>query len=170
MTLLAQLFLQDNQVAAAEETVSQAIAIFSENSLPTVVIECRYILGEVYRVKGDSEEAIKHLKVALGIASTHNLYRDAFYIYHSLVRLFVDAGRLEDANSHLELAKLHIANNAHSLAHAIALQAYIFYYQGRIDEGKSEYLRAAECFEKIGATVDAERCRNLYNQSETYRS
>ena len=65
LTLLAQLFLQDNQVAAAEETASQAIAIFSENSLPTIFIECRYILGEVYRVKSNSEEAIKHFKVAL---------------------------------------------------------------------------------------------------------
>ena len=36
----------------------------------------------------------------------------------------------------MERAKLHIANNVHSLARAIELhEAYVLYYQGRIDEG-----------------------------------
>ena len=163
-SVLAPLFLRDNQVVAAEETASQAIAILSENSLPTVVIGCRYTLGEVYRVKRNSEEAIEHFKLALRIASSQSQHREAFYIYHSLVRLSVDAGKLDDANAHLERAKLYTANNAHGLLRTITVQAHILYRQGRIDEGKSECLRAAECLEEIGATVDAERCRNLYSQ------
>ena len=75
-----------------------------------------------------------------------------------------------DARELLAIVTFHIANNAHSLAYGIELQAYVLYYQGRIDEGKSQYLRAAECFVKIGATGDAKRCRDVYNQSETYQT
>ena len=168
LSALAMLFLQDNQVVAAEETASQAIALLPENSRSFATLVCYHALAEVYRVKGNSEEAIKHFKVALGVASSHSWHTEAFWIHQSLTVLFADTRRFEDASAHLERAKLHVPNNPHCLVRTIQLQAEIFYRQGRIGEAKSEYLRAAEGFEKIGATVGAEVCRKSYNNLQTY--
>ena len=71
-------------------------------------------------------------------------------------------------DAYLEQAKLHKTNNAHRVLHMVQLQAYILYYQGRIDEAKSEHSHAAEGFEKIGAAMNAERCRKCYNSLEMY--
>ena len=163
LSTLAMLFLRDNQVAAAEESAFQAIVLLPENNRPITALVCYQTLGEVYRVKGNSEESIKHSKVALEIAPSRNWHREAFSIYSNLVGLFADAGRFDDANAHLERAKLYATNNAYSSARAIELQAHIFYRQGKIREATSEYLCAAKGF-KIGATMNAEHSRKSYNK------
>jgi hypothetical protein len=41
------------------------------------------------------------------------------------------------------------------------LQASIWYRQGRLEEAKAEVSCALETFEKLGATRDLEKCRDL---------
>jgi tetratricopeptide (TPR) repeat protein len=159
LSLLAMRFLQHDQVDIAEETASHAIALRPENSKPIITLQCHRALGIVYHFKGNCEKAIEHLEVAIGIASSHNWHREAFWTYHSLVILLAEEGRIDDANALLERTKLHTVNHPRHLAYAMALQAYIFYYQRRYEEAVSECLRAVEALEKLGATEDAESYR-----------
>jgi tetratricopeptide (TPR) repeat protein len=162
LSLLGLLLLRNNQVAAAEETASRAITLLPENSKQVIVYQCHQVLGEIYRVKDNYKEAIDHFKEALGIASPHNWHSEAFWIHHSLVVLFAEEARFDDANAHLDQARLHAANNAKNLVYAMMLQAHIFHHQRRFREAISAAALAAEAFEKIGATVHAEMCRKLY--------
>jgi len=41
------------------------------------------------------------------------------------------------------------------------LQARVWYNQHRLEEARSEVLRAADVFEKLGAAKDLEGCRKL---------
>ena len=166
LSLLALSLLGDNQVATAEEAASHAITLLLENSKQPTVLLCHQVLGMVYRVKGNREKAIEHLEVALGIASSHNWHRDACWIHHPLVMLFAEAGRFDEANSHLERARVRAAKNTSNLARVIALQAYTFYCQGRFGEAGSEALRAVEAHEEIGATAGAENWRRLFSELE----
>ena len=90
----------------------------------------------------------------------------AFWAHKPPVKLFVDGGMFDDANAHLEQAKLHAANNASNLAHVMSLQAYIWYHQRRFREAGSEAFRAAESYERIGATSVAEICMKFYSIAE----
>ena len=163
LSLLALVCLRNGQVDTAEETASHALTLLSENSNQVIVHECHVFLGEVYRVKGNCEKAIKHFEVALKISNSHNWHGDAFSVYQLLIVLFAEEGRFSDANVHLEQAKLHAKNNAYNLAFVVTLQAYISYRQGRFEEATSEAQLAAEAFEKIGATLDAKNCREFFS-------
>jgi hypothetical protein len=46
------------------------------------------------------------------------------------------------------------------------MQAVIWYRQGRLGDAISEASRALETFEKLGATNDSERCRDLLQKIE----
>ena len=166
LSLLALLFLKNNQVDIAEETASHAIILLPENSKLVIVYQCHQVLGVIYYDKSNHEKTIEHLQVALRIASSHNWHDEAFWAHQPLIKLFAEEERFSDANNHLERAKLHAANNASNLAHGMTLQAYIWYCQGRFGEAGSEILRAVEAFEKIGAATDAEACRDLYANVE----
>ena len=163
---LALLLLHNNQADTAEENASQAIALLPEGSKQIIVHQCHFVLGTVYHRKGNHEKAIQNLEIALQIASSHNWHTEAFWTHHSLVFIFAEGRRFEDANSHLEGAKLHAVNNANNLAHVIVLQARILYEQRRFGEAKLEGLRAVEAFESVGATVSAELYRNFYDNAE----
>jgi hypothetical protein len=46
------------------------------------------------------------------------------------------------------------------------LQALIWYQQGRLEEAKSEALRAVDVYGKLGAAKDVEDCRELLQEIE----
>ena len=75
--------------------------------------------------------------------------------------LFLDEGRLDGAHACVELVKPHTFNNAYLLGRAVHLDARILIEKGRFEEARSEALRAADVYEKFGATRDLERCRGL---------
>ena len=84
-----------------------------------------------------------------------------FWVHSSLAELFRDEGRFEDAQAHIEHAKPYTVTGPHYLAYVMGLQAHLWYEQYRFEEARSEVLRAADCFEKLGAAKDLEWCRGL---------
>jgi hypothetical protein len=83
-----------------------------------------------------------------------------------LAELFCDRGRLGEAQTHAERAKLHAINDTCDLGRAMELQARIWDKQGRFEEARSEELCAVGVFEKLGTAKELEGCRNFLQDIE----
>jgi tetratricopeptide (TPR) repeat protein len=118
-------------------------------------------LGEIYRSKGETEKAIHHFEVALGIASPFNWHDHLFWVHYSLAGLFRDEGRFDDAQAHVEHAKSHTVNSAYNLGICDGAAGWVWYRQHRLEEARTEALRAADVYEKLGAAKDMERCQGF---------
>ena len=164
--LLARLLFNDNQLDAAEEAASRTIDLLSNEGDQLEVCGCYRILGNIYRSKSDPETAIGHFEEALKIASSCNSSTQQFWILFSLADLFFNQGSFDEAHTHIERAKLHAVNNTYLLGRAMRRQAGFWYHQGRLEEGKSEALRALCVFEKLGAVKDIEECRRILGKIE----
>jgi len=159
---LALLLLGYRQFNSAEKAVSQAIDLLSGGSNQFDVCRCYRVLGDICCFKGNTEVAIGHYKMALGIASSFNWQFQQFWVHYSLAVLFFGQGRFDDANTQIELAKPHVINDdTYLLGHVVKLQASFWYYQGRFEEAKSEALYAISVFEKLGAMKDMEKCKEI---------
>jgi tetratricopeptide (TPR) repeat protein len=69
---LAYLLHDEGQLNAAEETASQVIDRFQGKGERWEVCGCYRLLGRICREKGETENAINHLKTALEIATPFN--------------------------------------------------------------------------------------------------
>ena len=161
LNTLASLLRKDKQLDAAEEAASRAIDLIGEKGNQFRLCESHRTLGAIYQYKGETEKAISHLKMALEIATPFDWQAALFCNHVSLARLFRDEGRLEDAQTHIEHAKPHTTHSPYYLAHTMRLQASVWRKQRRLNEARSEVLRAADGFESLGATRDLELCREL---------
>jgi len=161
LTVLAWLLHDVNQLDAAEDVASRAINLLPERDVQFYLCQCHRVLGEIYHSKGDTEKAVHRFELALGIASSSDWSDQLSPICLSLAELFSHQGRFDDAHVHIERAKSHAVNSTYNLGRAMQLQAYIWYNQERLEQAKSEYLRAADVYEKLGATRDLEICRML---------
>ena len=157
---LAWLLREDKRLRAAEEAASRAIGLISGVDNQSLVCGSHRILGDIYRSEGYREKAIHHYEVALGIASSFGWHDPLFWLHHDLGWLFL-RDRPYDAQAHLECAKSHTADSPYNLGHAMGLQAWVWYRQHRVEEARSETLRAADVFEKLGAAKDVEDCKDL---------
>ena len=155
---LTYLLCEDEQLDAAEEAVLQAIDLLSDKGNQFLVCECHHVLGNVCHSRGETEKAINHFEAALGIASPFNWQHPLFWVNYSLAQLFLGKKRFADAHTHVERVKSHV-NSQYELGRAMLLQAKIWYGEGKLEEAKSELLRAADVFKKIGATRSLETCR-----------
>ena len=161
---LAWLFHRDKQFDTAEEAAFHAINLLPEEGEQYRVCDSHRVLGNIYQSKGDTEKAIHHLGVALEIASTFGWHNSLFWLNYDLAVLSCDGGRLDDAQTHAECAKLHTVDSTYHLGYAMELQARVWYGQHRLEEAKSEVLRAADIFDKLGAEDAMERCRWLLQE------
>ena len=148
---LARLLLGDKQPDAAKEAASHAIELLPQEGWEFTACQSQRILGKVCRSKGERDKAIHHYEAALAIASPFDWDDQLLWIHHALARLFLDEGEFDHANTHIERAKSHAANDDHGLGCATELQAKILFRQRRLQEAKSEALRAFEVHEKLGA-------------------
>jgi tetratricopeptide (TPR) repeat protein len=156
---LGRLLKTDGQFDAAEEAASRAIRLIPENGNPYLVCQFLLLLGNIYQSKGETEKAVYHLEVALRIASSFNWHDALFLVHFSLAGLFLDEGRFDDARTHNKRAKSHTVGSTYDLGTATIVQACIWYRQHKLEEARSEALRATDIFEKLGAADDAEACR-----------
>ena len=160
---LAWLLFADKQLDASEEAASRAIVLLPEPEKGGnfLVCQCHRILGKVYLSKGEREKAIGHFQTALEIASSSDWHNELVGINCSLAKFFSKDGKLDTANDHVQQAKSHAVNNSHSMGFTMELQARLWYEQHRLEEAKSEALRAAEVYERLGAAKDVEDCGKL---------
>jgi len=158
---LTLLLCSDKQFDAAEEAASRVIDLVSVGGEQYQVCESHQILGNIYQSRGKTEKAVHHYKLALRIASSSNWHYLQFSVYHDLAVLFRNEGRFDDAQAHVEHAKSHTVDSAYNLGLATEEQAWGWFWQRRLEEAKSEALRAAEIFERLGAAKDMDDCRKL---------
>jgi hypothetical protein len=97
-------------------------------------------------IRGKTEKAIYHFEVALGIATAFDWHDQLFRIHFFLAVLFLDEDRLDDGHAHAEHAMLYTVNNTFNLGGAMVLRAVLWHKQHRLEEARSEVLRAAESF------------------------
>ena len=163
---LAWLSYEDQQLDAAEEAALQSIDLFSIKVDPSLASRCHRILGKIRSSKGEIEKAIDHFEAALRIASCFNLCYEEFWGHYDIAELFFSQGRFDDTHAHVERARSHTANDTYLVGRAMHLQARFRYGQRRFGEARSEALCAIDAFEKVGATIDLEVCRDLLRDIE----
>ena len=167
LQFLAFLLRRDNQLNAAEDAISRAIDLLPGEGENFRVCRCHRLLGSICRSKGKIEEAINHYRTALRIASSFNWPRERFWSHYHLGHLLSMQGSFDDAHIQIERAKPHAINTPFHLGRAMRLQAQFWHQQNKFEEAKSEALRAADTFEKIGAAKDAEDCRAILRNIES---
>jgi len=163
---LASSLSDDNQFDAAEEAAFRAIALLPDEGEQYRVCQFHRTLAEIYQSKGEIEKAIHHFEVALGIASPFNWHDHLFWIHYQLAGLFRDESRFDDAQAHVEHAKSHAVDDTYNLGRAMVEQAAVWYCQDRLEEARTEALRAADVYEKLGDAKDVEDCRELLQDIE----
>ena len=163
---LAWLLHGDKQLDAAEAAASRAIDLLSDQGEQVLVCQGHRALGRIYHSKGETERAVQHFEIALEVASSFNWHTELFWIHSALANLYLGGDRFDDAQAHVEQAKSHAINDAYLLGRAMQLQATLWYRQLRHEEARSEALRAADVFEKLGAAYDLDDCRKLLRRIE----
>ena len=163
---LASLLCDDKQLDAAEGAAFRAITLLPEKGQQFLVCEIHQVLGKIYRSKGKTEKAIHHFQVALKIASPFDWHDLLFWLNYELADLLHDQDRFDDTQAHLERARSHAVDNTYNFGMAMELQATVWYKQGRLEEARTEALRAAEVYDKLGATNKMEDCRELLRKIE----
>ena len=164
---LAFALYKDGQLDLAEDAAFRAINLISEKGQESLVCESHQALGRIYRSKGETEKATHHFETGLEIASAFDRHDLLFEIhYYDLASAFLDQDRFDDANSHIEQAKLHATSNFYNLGLAMEMQARAWCGQRRLEDAKSEALRALEIFENLGAAADVENCKYTLQEIE----
>jgi len=159
LVTLALLFRRDEQLDAAEEAASRAIDLIPEKGDQSQICRAHRVLGNIHQSKGQTEKAIHHYELALGIASSLNWPDQLFWLHYNLAELFFDEGRFDHAHAHIQRAKTHTVDGTYNMGCAMELQARIWCKQHRFEEASSEVLRAIDVYEKLGAASVVEGCK-----------
>ena len=163
---LGLLLLSNDQLDAAEDTVLRKIELLPEKGQEFQFCQSHYLLGKIYHHKGEKEKSVHHFETALAIASSFDWQDDLYSIHYAMAELFRDQGEFDNANTHIEQAKSHTADDTYNLGHGMEVQGGIWYRQCRLEDARPEVLGALEIFERIGAAKDAGRCRELLQTIE----
>ena len=163
---LASFLCSDERFDAAEEAAFRAIGLLPGKDEENLVCKSHRALGRIYRSKGEIEKSVHRYEVAIGIASPSDWHDDLFWLHYELAELFGGEDRLDDAQVHVERAKLHMGRNARLLGAAMEMQAAIWYGQHRLEEARTEALRAADTYDELGAVEYVECCRRLLETIE----
>ena len=126
---LAWLLLEDKQLDAAEDVASRTIDLVPEKDQ---IFVCRLhrVLGNVYRSKGEKEKAVFHLQAAIRVASPSNWQDELFWNHFGLAILFREE-EFDEASSHVEQTRSHVAGDTLQLGCAMGMQARVWYRQLR---------------------------------------
>ena len=157
---LARLLLDDGQPDAAEDAVLRKMDLL-EKGEEFRLCQSHYLLGDIYRSRGERRKAIDHFETTLTIASPFNWHNELFWTHYTMATLLRDEHRFNDATAHIGQAKLHTVDNGFLLGQAMETQAWIWYWQHIFEDSKSEARRALEICERFGVAQFAESCREL---------
>ena len=164
LDVLAWLLLVDGQLDAAEDAALRKVGLLPAKGNEFLLCQSHRLLGEIYRSKGENEKAVHHLEQALAIPSPFNC--TLFWIHYALARLSHDGYESDEATAHIERAKSYTGENSYNLGCGMELQARIWYRQCRLEDARSEALRALEIYGKLGAEKDVGDCKGLLRQIE----
>ena len=164
---LARLLYCDNQLDAAQEAASRSIGLLEKEGERYRLCQSHRIIGEICHSKGETEKAITHFKTAIEIASRFDWRSQLSRAHYSLAVVFSGEQRLGDAYAHAKHAELHAVSYPYHLGRAIHLQARFWDGQDKLEEAKSEALRAIDVYQRTGATKDEEECRAFLRKIET---
>ena len=156
----------DEELAVAEIAASIAIKLLPDEGEQFEVCQCHRLLGSIYHSKGEMGMATNHFKAALGIASSSDWCDQLFWSHYSLAQLSFHQHKFSDAHAHVEHAKFHAGNDAHSLGHAMYLQVGFWYFQHMFKEAKSEALHTIGIYEMLGSAQNAENSRRMLQRIE----
>ena len=154
LQLLAFLLAKDGQADAAEEVVSHATNLSSDELSRQNLGEYHHTLGHVCLSRGDMEGAISRHEKAIEAATSLNLQADRATFLRCLVDLLLKEGRLRDAQVHLESLKLDAVNDPFSLGLARVIQVCVWRRQGRFEEAESAISRIATMYEQSGVPAE----------------
>ena len=166
LDVLAWLLLHDDQLDAAEAAALRNINLLPEKGEEFRLCQSHQLLGEIYRSKGEKEKAVDHFKTALIIASPFNWQGERFWIHYALAKLFCNEREFNDAHIHIEQAKSHTADDAYKLGRGMEMQAWIWYWQYRLEDARCEASGALKIYEKLEAVKDTGDCGSLIQQIE----
>ena len=141
--------------------MTRAINLLPKEGEEFRTCQCHHLLGNIYRSKGEREKAIHHFEVAIEIASAFNWHKRLFWIYHSLVELYLGENDFNNANAHVEQAKSHVGEGKYLLGRVTTLRALVWHRQGRLEDARSEVLCAKEIFEKLGLARNVRLCMGV---------
>ena len=167
---LAWLLYDAKQLDAAEEAGSRGIDLLPEHGQELWTCVGHHVLGSIYQSKGETNKALHHLEIALGIASSFNMVEERFLVNIALTRVFCEQGKFEDAQTRVDHAKSHVVNNPYLSAYAMDQQARVWDGQHRFEEARSEALHALDGFVELGAAHDAENVRRLLQDIDIRRA
>ena len=167
LVTLASLLRSNKQLNPAEKAISQAIDLLPKEGEQVRAYKCHRVRGEIYYDLGETEKAIHHFEIATQIAHSLNRPEQLFWVNYRLVQVLCGEGKFADAQARLECAKPQAVNNPYLLAHTMDQQARLWDRQDRLDDAKSEALRALDAFGKLGAVDDAQGTRRLLHKIET---
>ena len=100
LIILAWLFCADNQLKAAEQVISCMHNLFSEKGDQYGLCGSHCILSETCQFKGETKKAIHHYEAALGVMLPFNWHDELCEVDYSLVGLFHNYSRFDEANCH----------------------------------------------------------------------
>jgi tetratricopeptide (TPR) repeat protein len=158
---LGYLLKDDGQLDAARGAAEQVVDRFSGGDEQVSICGAHRLLSDICRRKGETEKAMDHLQIALGIASSFSWDNLLFWIHDGLARAFFDKGEFDDAHAHIEHAKSHAINDTYLLGYAAAQGARFWYRQGKFEEARSAASQAIDVFGRLGATKKIGVCRAL---------
>ena len=163
---LAWLLFDNKQLDAAENAASRAMDLTVGNGQEYLVCQLHQVLCKIHNSKGREKEVVHHLEAALNIASPPKWRDELFWICYSLAEWSGNEEKLDAANKCIKRAKSHAVDDPYRQGRAMVMQANIWCLQLRLEDAKSETLRALEIYKKSGAAYDAGVCRDLLQMIE----
>ena len=161
-SLVVQLY-SDEKLGAAEEAPPCTTGLLPEEGDRYLVCKSHRLLSHIYYPRGETEWAIYHLGVSLRIASSFNWHDQLFLTHYEFAQLFLVEGRFDEGQAHIECAKSYAVSYTYNMGRAMALQAWSWYKQHRLEEARSEALDACDASEKLWF---ARGCRELLRRIE----
>ena len=165
LVFLAAFLCKDGQLDAAEEAASQAMDLSEDHDQDTLY-HYHKVLAEIQHSKGNREKAIHHFEASLRIASALNSHDELSKTHLSMADLYLDEGKFDDAQGHIEHSKSHAGNNMSLLGCGVYVGARVLSAQNRPEEAKSEALGAIAIFEKLGNTAGVDEIRKFVKEIE----
>lgn len=148
--------LHEGQYEEAEETLNEAMRIFKngvEDSeyFSMSIAACHGYLGDLYRCRGDLEQAVSYYKTAIEMGTGKVVTNGLGQFYSSLGQIYYLQQKYEEAEEYLEKAVSCLQRHGYcwGLERAQAYRAMVLWKADRKEEAKACYEESRDISQKI---------------------